>query len=87
VNGADTRHGDWAILLGCLCHAQRGGRPAGSLASIGSRAELTGRLGSSLGQAGTRGGPESRQLGRAQKNKRRRGWADSRVSWVSAHSE
>jgi hypothetical protein len=51
------------------------------------RGEVGGLLGSSLGQAGMRGGPESWQLGRAQKNKRRRGWADSRVSWVSVHSE
>jgi hypothetical protein len=28
-----------------------------------------------------RGGPESRKLGHAQKNKRSRGWADSRLSW------
>jgi hypothetical protein len=49
--------------------------------------EMVGRLGSSLGQAGTSGGPESRQLGRAQKNNQWMGWADSRASWVSAHPE
>jgi hypothetical protein len=38
-------------------------------------------------EAGTSGGPELRQLGRAQKNNRWMGWADSRVSWVSAHPE
>jgi hypothetical protein len=47
----------------------------------------SGRLGSSLGQAGMSGGLESRQLGRAQKNNRWMGWVDSRASWVSAHPE
>jgi hypothetical protein len=49
--------------------------------------EMAGRLGSSLGQARMSGGPESKQLGRAQKNNRWMGWADSRASWVSAHPE
>jgi hypothetical protein len=52
-------------VTGPWCHTWRGGRPAGSLASAGPRAEMAGRLGSSLGQARTSGGPESRQLGRA----------------------
>jgi hypothetical protein len=74
-------------VTGPRCRARRGGRPAGSLASAGPHAEMAGWLGSSLGQIGTSGGPESRQLGRAQKNNRWMGWDDSRTSWVLAHLE
>jgi hypothetical protein len=48
---------------------------------------MAGRMRSSLGQFGMSGGPESRQLGHAQKNNRWMGWADSRASWISAHPE
>jgi hypothetical protein len=54
-------------VTGPRCRARRGGTSAGSLTSSGPREETAGRLGSSLGQAGMSGGPESRQLGRAQK--------------------